>query len=102
VPKVDRKQAAQLRSELDTCGLSVQDLADIFFVTARSIRAWTTGARRIPKWLMPALRLYAMLSPDARLDALQKLTGRKRHAKAIPRAAASNPNSHPFARIEEL
>jgi hypothetical protein len=104
VPKIP-KAASQLRKELETAGLSVEDLSGMFQVSARSARAWTTGARPVPKWLMPALRLFRLL-PPATQRALQEAgvydglpAGAGRAAENRPRVSVPR---HPFARIEDL
>jgi len=103
VPKQNRKQAAQLASELKAAGLSPQKLSGIFGASASSVRAWTTGARRCPKWLAPALRLYAMLPPGARAKALGIVCAPGNGIEKPAKQQISNQNNrHPFARIEDL
>jgi hypothetical protein len=88
---------------MEALGLSVQDLARMFHVSARSAKSWTTGATRVPVWLMPALQIYALLSPAARnmgaaRDGVNAGSGRP----GAPTQPPVNVHRHPFARIEEL
>jgi hypothetical protein len=102
VPKPENR----LLKQMETLGLSAEDLARIFRVSERSARAWTIGGTRIPTWLVPALEIYALLPPAARhaamgspaLDGVNAGSARPT-APTQPRA---NTNRHPFARIEEL
>jgi hypothetical protein len=91
---------------METLGLSVQDLARMFHVSARSAKSWTTGGTRVPTWLMPALQLYGLLPPVARNVALESLVRDGVTAGAGRTAAPTQPPAnvyrHPFARIEEL
>jgi len=91
---------------MDALGLSIQDLARMFHVSARSAKSWTTGATRVPVWLMPALQIYALLPPGARnvgsesqaRDGVNAGNGRP----AAPNQPPAHVHRHPFARIEEL
>ncbi len=100
------KPANQLLKQMETLGLTVEDLARIFRVSARSARSWTTGDTRVPTWLMPALEIYALLPPPARHSAVGSVARDGVNAgngrAAAPSPARANTNRHPFARIEEL
>lgn len=91
---------------MEALGLSVEDLARTFRVSARSARSWTIGDTRVPNWLMPALEIYALLPSAARHGAVESVAhdgvnaGRGR--AVAPSQAKANTNRHPFARIEEL
>ena len=105
MPKVP-KPASQLSKQMEALGLSVEDLARMFHVSARSAKSWTTGGTRVPTWLMPALDIYRLLPPAARHVALESLvrdgvTPRSRRP-AVPDPPRANVNPHPFARIDEL
>ena len=101
-----RKPANQLLKQMEALGLSVEDLARIFRVSARSARSWSTGDTRVPTWLMPALEIYGLLPPAARhfaagsvaRDGVAAGDGRP----PAPNQPTSIANRHPFARIEEL
>lgn len=47
---------AELKAERAALGLSQQKLADALGVTARAIKHWEAGTRRVPEWLTHALR----------------------------------------------
>jgi hypothetical protein len=91
---------------MEALGLSVQDLARMFHVSARSAKSWTTGATRVPVWLMPALQIYALLPPTARNMGAESLVRDGVNAKSRRPGAPTQPPAHvyrhPFARIEEL
>jgi hypothetical protein len=91
---------------MEALGLSAEDLARIFHVSARSAHSWTSGGTRVPNWLMPALQIYGMVPAAARNPGVQPMArdgvnagGGRPAAPSQPRA---NANRHPFARIEEL
>jgi len=91
---------------METLGLSVEDLARIFCVSARSARSWTAGGTRVPTWLMPALEIYAQLPLAAKHIAAGSAARDGVNAgsdrTAAPTQARAITNRHPFARIEEL
>ena len=91
---------------METLGLSVENLARIFRISARSARSWTTGGTRVPTWLMPALEIYAQLPRAARHFAAGSAAHDGVNAGGgrppAPSQAKPNTNRHPFARIEEL
>ena len=90
--------------QMETLGLSAEDLARIFRISARSARSWTTGGTRVPTWLMPALEIYAQLPLAARRFAAGAHDGVNAGGGRPPAPSQAKPNTnrHPFARIEEL